>query len=153
LRFIDPLGLKQCKGNARVLQGNSDLIGKCGGFDTGPSQPDKYKVTKDSAAVIPSQFGLTKATMRPYIDQISGVLDDGTKFTGTRDVINNISIPGLKTASQVQSYIINREETNAGGQSLLILELPGADQDLGVQGVTLTIPDALQCPDGTQEVK
>jgi hypothetical protein len=142
--------LKQCKGNARVLKGNKDLIGKCGGFDTGPSQPDKYKVTKESTAVIPSQFGLTKATMRPYIDQISGVLDDGTTFTGARDIMNHDAIPG--TISQVQAHIINREQAKVGGQPLLILELPGADKDLGIQGVTLTIPDELQCPHGTEEV-
>jgi RHS repeat-associated protein len=155
LRFIDPLGLKQCKGTARVFQGNKDLIGTCGGFDTGPSQPDKYKVTKDSTAAIPSQYGLTKATMRPYIDQISGTLDDGTTFSGVRDVFDDADYRKahkLASTAQYQQTVITREEAKSG-QDLLILELPGADKDLGVQGVTLTVPDDLQCPHGTSEIK
>jgi len=152
--WIDPWGLKQCKGNARIFQGNSNLIDKCGGFDTGPSQPDKYKITKESTAVIPSQFGLTKATMRPYIDQISGTLDDGTTFTGARDIFDDATFRkqnNLKTTAAYQQFVINREETNAGAGDLLILELPGASKDLGVQGVTLTIPDDIECPHGTSE--
>lgn len=32
----------------------------------------------------------------------------------------------------------------------LILELPGAPGDLGIQDVEITIPDSMECPEGTK---
>ena len=69
---VDPFGLCVCRGKARVYKGNAALIGRGGGFDTHPSDLSKYAITDDSAAVIPSQFGMTKAQMRSYVNKISG---------------------------------------------------------------------------------
>ncbi|TDR39708.1 RHS repeat-associated protein [Tahibacter aquaticus] len=148
---VDPLGLKECVGTARVLKGNSRHIGKGGGFDTGPSNLERYGITNDAAVVIPNQFGLTKSAMRPYIDQISGVFADGTSFGRVRDVMDDKATRdsmGLST-TQFQQHLIDREKLKNGGKDLLVLELPGAAKDGGIQGVTLTIPDELECPCGT----
>ncbi|MBY7518316.1 hypothetical protein K7A38_20545 [Escherichia fergusonii] len=82
LMYLDPLGLKECIGSARVLQGNSRLVGKCGGYNTRPSNLDKYGVTTDSTAIIPSQWGFRdKPSARNKINSISGKLKaDGTQL-------------------------------------------------------------------------
>ena len=148
---VDPLGLKECVGTARVLQGNSRHIGRGGGFDTGPSNLDLYGITQDAAVVIPRQFGLTKSAMRPYINQISGVFADGTSFGRVRDVMDDKATRDKlgMTTGEFQQHLIDREKLKNGGKDLLVLELPGAAKDGGIQGVTLTIPDAMECPCGT----
>lgn len=141
-----------CKGKARVFQGNAALIGKGGGFNTSPPNLDKFGVTKESAAIIPSQFGLTKAQMRPIIGQISGSLGNGTKFSGVRDIMDDEATRrslGMNT-SQFQQHLISRESMAAGGMRLLLLELPGIGKDLGIQDVTIDMPDGYACPEGTQ---
>ena len=149
---IDPLGLCECKGKARVYQGNSALVGKGGGFDTGPSNLSLYAVTNTSAAVIPSQFGLTKPTMRPIINQISGTLGNGTTFNSVRDIMDDQGTRqslGMTTA-QFQQHLISRESAAAGGIPILMLELPGISGDMGVQDVTINMPDGYACPEGTK---
>ncbi|MFC4158754.1 RHS repeat-associated core domain-containing protein [Chitinimonas lacunae] len=150
LNFIDPLGLRECVGTARVLKGNSRHIGHGGGFNTNPSNLERYGITADSAVVIPKQFNLTKPQMRGYLDQISGVLGDGTTFGRVRDIMDDQNVrreKGLASTSQFHDYLIEREKVN--GKEVLMLELPGATKDLGIQPVTLTIPDELSCPCGT----
>jgi len=146
----DPYGLCECKGRARVFQGNSNLIGKGGGFNTNPSNIGSYGVTSDSAAVIPAQFGLSKSEMRPIINQISGSLGNGTTFGRVRDIMDDAGSRNRlnMTTSQFQQHLINRE--SGGGSPLLMLELPGASKDLGIQDVTINMPDGYACPQGTK---
>ena len=140
---IDPLGLKSCTGSARVLQGNSRLIGKGGGYDTGPSNLEEYGVTKDSAAIIPSQWGLgNKKDARKKINKISGKLASGTEFTCVRDILDDKALRDKGVDPQKKLM-----DANPGK---LVLELPGIDKDQGIQDVTLDIPDDMDCPDGTK---
>ncbi len=152
LRAFDPFGLCQCKGKARVFQGNSALIGRGGGFNTNPPNLSQYAVTSDSTAVIPSQFGLTKAAMRPIVNQINGSLADGTAIGRVRDVMDDAPTRRSlnMTTLQFQQHLIDRESTANGGVRLLMLELPGASRDLGVQDVTINMPDGYPCPEGTE---
>ncbi len=140
---IDPLGLqaasascdekKKCVGNARVLQGNADLIGKQGGFPG-------VTVAAGSAAVITSQWG-GKGRLRSFLQQIGGTAG-GTSFSGITDVIGGESpIPGMNVRDALQAL-------NPG---LLILELPSLPSDLGVVNVELTVPASISCPAGTVE--
>lgn len=119
--FIDPVGLCKCRGTARVFQGNAALIGKGGGFDTNPSNLQKYGVTGSSAAVIPSQFGLSKSEMRAIVNQISGGFEDGTTFVFARDIMDDA--PSRRrlgmTTSQFQQHLIQREMKANGGNPLL----------------------------------
>lgn len=150
---VDPLGLCTCSGRARVLQGNGDLIGKGGGFNGSPSDLGHYGITGDSAAVIPSQFGMTKTEMRPIIDQISGTLDGGYGFGRVRDVVDDDRTKkrfDLKTTAGVQQYIMDRETAKNGGTPILILELQGIPRDLGITNVILDLPDGSKCPTGLQ---
>jgi RHS repeat-associated protein len=137
--ITDPTGLKICVGKARVLQGNAATIGKPGGFST---PKHSVPVTKSSAAVIPSQWGVDKAGLRPYLADISGKFSGGKSFTGLSDVIGGKSPdPNVNVRKYLQDH-------NPGN---LILELPGLDQDLGTLDVELTVPDGLPCPAGTVE--
>jgi RHS repeat-associated protein len=150
LEYFDPFGLCQCKGKARVFQGNSNLIGKGGGFNTNPSNIEKYGVTADSAAVIPSQFGLTKVEMRPIVNQISGQLSNGETFGRVRDIMDDKPTRtslGM-TTTQFQQHLIKRESGN--GPPVLLLELPGISGDRGILDVTIEMPDGYACPTGTQ---
>jgi hypothetical protein len=108
----------------------------------GPSVP----VTASGAAIIPSQFG-GKGTLRPYLNQISGVFPNvNASFQGVVDVIGGAPPPGFPANSNVRTDLIT---LNPGK---LILELPAASQDYGTTAVTLTIPAALKCPAGTTQV-
>jgi RHS repeat-associated protein len=148
----DPSGFCVCQGRARVLQGNAKKIGDPGGFDTDPPNPKLYDVTADSAAVIPSQFGMTKPGMRPYVNQISGTLGNGESFNDVRDVVDNYSTRKENgwSVAQFQQHVIDREEAKDPGEDLLILELPGIPKDPGIQDVTLNLPDNFTCPHGTK---
>jgi hypothetical protein len=128
------------------------LIGKGGGFNGSPSNIASYGVTADSAAVVPSQFGLNKREMRPYLDKISGTLSDGTTFGRVRDIMDDAKtrIALNMTTSQFQQHLISREAAANGGVPLLLLELPGINRDPGVLGVTINVPDGVSCPTGTK---
>ena len=129
----------KCSGNARVLQGNPNTIGKPGGF-SGPSVGN-FPVTANGAAVIPSQWAADKSALRPFINQVSGVFPNvNVSFQGLVDTIGSTTIPN------VQSYLMNKFPGD------LIVELPGATQDYGVTAVTVTAPSALGCPAGTVQV-
>ena len=152
ISWNDPFGLGTCTGQARVYQGNSALIGKGGGFNGSPSNIASYGVTADSAAVVPSQFGLNKREMRPYLDKISGTLSDGTTFGRVRDIMDDAKTRRAlnMTTSQFQQHLISREAAANGGVPLLLLELPGINRDPGVLGVTINVPDGVSCPTGTK---
>jgi RHS repeat-associated protein len=136
----DQSGTRTCTGSARILQGNSAQIGHPGGFSGDTVGP--VNVTADGAAVIPRQWG-GRAVLRPNLGQISGTFPGGS-FTGVVDTIGGASPqPGVP----VQDALMN---LNPGR---LIIELPGATEDQGVQDVTLTIPATMACPAGTTEVK
>lgn len=150
LLSIDPVvapnnGTVKCSGSARVLQGNSATIGHPGGF-SGPSVGN-FPVTANGAAVIPSQWGPSKAFLRPYLNQISGVFPNvNYSFTGIVDVMGGAPPPGFPANSNVQTDLM---QLNPGK---LILELPGAPQDFGTTAVTITAPSAVGCPAGTVQV-
>jgi RHS repeat-associated protein len=154
LNAYDPLGLcKRCDVMARVLQGNSRLLGKGGAFNGSPPDLKKYGVTADSAAIIPSQFGLTKLQIKPIIEQISGTLEDGSKFkfNHIRDQIDNRAtrLAHNWDVSQFQDKVIRDARAKNGGRDTFVLELPGIPRDLGIARVTLTVPDNVSCPEGT----
>ncbi len=138
-------GTVKCSGSARVLQGNAATIGSPGGF-SGPSVGN-FPVTANGAAVIPSQWGPSKAFLRPYLNQISGVFPSvNYSFTGIVDVMGGAPPPGFPANSNVQTDLM---QLNPGD---LILELPGAPRDFGTTGVTITAPSAVGCPAGTVQV-
>ncbi|RJT43194.1 RHS repeat-associated core domain-containing protein [Rahnella woolbedingensis] len=139
----DPTGLKTCSGSARILLGNSRLIGKGGGYNTEPTNPDLYNVTKDSAAIIPSQWGLkNKKESRKVINNISGKIANGTTFSCVRDIVDDLNL--RKKGIDPQKKLMDKYPGN------LILELPGASGDLGIQDVDVIVPEGMDCPEGTK---
>jgi hypothetical protein len=141
LSYFDPDGLcgtKTCIGKARILKGNAKLIGKQGAFPN-------TSIASNTAAVIPGQFGFPAAAqMAPYISQITGSTSNGLVINGVSDVIGGKSpTPGVPVRDALQQIY----------PGLLILELPSAATDPGVVDITLTIPDALNCPTGLVEKK
>ena len=121
---------KPCDVKARVLQGNPATIGKQGGFPG-------VKVAAGSAAVIPSQFGLTKTELQPFIGSISAYSSGQLLFNGITEVIGGKSpIPGTNVRDALQKLNPGR----------MIFELPSAKSDLGVQNVTLFLPPQIPCP-------
>ncbi|MGH9326726.1 MAG: hypothetical protein ACRD2B_08600 [Terriglobia bacterium] len=138
-------GTVKCSGSARVLQGNSATIGHPGGF-SGPSVGN-FPVTANGAAVIPSQWGPSKAFLRPFLNQTSGVFPNvNYSFTGIVDVMGGAPPPGFPPGSNVQTDLM---QLNPGK---LILELPGSSQDFGTTAVTIATPSAVGCPAGTVQV-
>ncbi len=138
-------GTVKCSGSARVLQGNSATIGHPGGFSG--SSVGNFPVTANGAAVIPSQWGPSKAFLRPYLNQISGVFPSvNYSFTGIVDVMGGAPPTGFPANSNVQTDLM---QLNPGK---LILELPGAPQDFETTAVTITAPSAVGCPAGTVQV-
>jgi hypothetical protein len=127
---------KNCAGTARVLQGNAATIGKPGGFSG--TTVGNIPITATGAAIITSQWASSKADLRPYLSQISGVFSNvNASFNGIVDVIGAKTgqVPaGFPPDSNVQQDLMT---LNPG---MLILELPGATKDYGVTAVTLTIP-------------
>jgi hypothetical protein len=109
---------------ARVLKGNKRLIGKSGAFNGMPSNLKQFGVTADSAAIIPSQFGLTKTQMKPVIEQISGELMNGTKFKFARvgDVIDdrNIRRGNSWNVQQFQEHVMSDARKANGGQPTFV---------------------------------
>jgi hypothetical protein len=104
-----------------------------------------HRYNKLSAAVITEQFGLDKAGITPYLDQISGYINGVQVFNNIADrVDNNVSpVPGESAAQALQDLY----------PGLFILELPGIKRDQGIQNIELHIPSGLTCPTGTVEVK
>jgi RHS repeat-associated protein len=135
-------GIEQCGGSARVLQGNAATIGSPGGFSG--SSVGNFPVTANGAAIIPSQWGMGKAALRPFINQISGVFPNvNASFQGLVDIVGGTPPPGF-TIVQTGLMTLNPGK--------LIVELPGASQDYGVTAVTLTVPSGVGCPAGTVQV-
>ena len=136
-----PQKTKTCSGRARGLQGNSNLYGREGAFAGVTVQPR-------TAAIIPSQFGLTKSQLRPYLGRITGALAGYvnsklrvTSFVGISDVIGGESpIPGIPVRDALQQLY--------PGQ--FIVEIPGG-VDVGANAVVVlkNYPAELSCPVGT----
>jgi hypothetical protein len=111
---------------ARVVKGRTDWLAKnkIGAFG---------RITEDTAAMEPAQFGLTKAGLRPYVGEISGSLEDGTPlFSGVSDRIN-------------ASGFVKLQSLNPGR---LIVEIPSLHSDLAVVDIKLTMPEGVRTPVG-----
>lgn len=135
---VDPLGLCECTGTARVLQGNASTIGNPGGFST-PNNP--VNVATGTAAVIPSQFTGGKSWLKSNRGSISGSSNGVTLFSGVSEVIGGRSpIPGTNVRDALMQMYPGD----------LIVELPSAPKDMGVVPITLNLPDGSTCPQGTQ---
>ena len=131
---------KKCIGQARVLKGNADLIGKEGAFPG-------VEIDDDSAAVIPSQWG-GKRVLSSHLDEISGVIGDGkASFSNVADVVGGDPPKGYKgwPVREALMHLTNYDK--------LIIELPGLSKDLGVQQITITVPASMNCPDCTRQVR
>jgi len=135
---VDPWGLRTCTGNARVLQGNLNHIGRNGGL-SGSTTP--IAINGTSAAVIPNQWG-GRPTLRNNHDNISATTSTGTVlFDNTADVIGGQS---PDPSMNVRDWLTKNNPGN------LIIELPGG-QDLGTIPITVTVPDDMSCPSGTTD--
>jgi len=145
LNLVDPYGLKdsdckkkKCVGKARIREGNRRFQrkNKRGAFGIG---------VRDGLAVIPSQWGWSgKSETRPYLNEISGTLSDGTPlFDKITDIQDNSA---FGTTAQAQRRIIKE----SGGH--LVLEIYG-QSDLDVQDVIIYVPSGVSCPFGTKEAK
>ncbi|MGV8074546.1 MAG: SpvB/TcaC N-terminal domain-containing protein [Syntrophobacteraceae bacterium] len=125
---------QECTGEARVLKGNSETIGKEGAWPG-------VKIQEDSAAIAYEQFGMTKGELRPILGEISGNIGDGkATFSNVADVIGGKSpIPNINVRAALQLL-------NPGK---FIIEIPSLAVDLGTQPIILTIPKGVNCPAGT----
>lgn len=99
------------------------------------------------AAVIPAQFGLSDngAGIAPYAADISGEvfgLNGPASFSSVGDVIGGASpIQGMKVRPALQQLY----------PGLLDVEIYGApDQGTNAALVTITVPQSLGCPVGTE---
>ncbi|MHB8425415.1 MAG: RHS repeat-associated core domain-containing protein [Gammaproteobacteria bacterium] len=150
LRYRDPLGLnsfglahdcgtKICFGFARALQGNSDFLGHTGAYPN-------IKITANSAAAIPQQFGFKSSrAFAPYAGNVSGYIGGSSPMdiNAISDTIGGQSpIPGMNVRDALQTLY----------PGLLILELPGAKRDLGIVPVILSVPAGVPCPTGTTDI-
>jgi hypothetical protein len=134
-----------CSGSARVLRGNPTLIGQSGAFSA-PYAGTVY-VTHGSAAIIPSQWASTRASLRPFVSQITGAFPlINAGFEGVSDIIGGAPPAGFRPNSNVQADLMMLYPGH------LILELPGAPHDYGITTVVLRIPTTLSCPVGTTEI-
>jgi hypothetical protein len=118
----------------RILQGNSNRFGQPGGFSGNKVIP----VTSGSAAIILSEFGMTKSQLRPFLEQISGTVNGQPLFNGVTDIIDNSvsPVPGMTTQQALQSL----------NPRSIILEVPGLPQDRGTQPVVISAPSGVNCP-------
>ncbi len=134
-----------CVGNARILQGNAKHIStdqktRYGAFG------EKVKITTSSVAIDPVQFGGRdvhegKKIVRPHLGDISGYVDGKLIFDNVADVIGGKTpIPGMNVRDALRHL----------NPDTLILELPGAKEDLGIVPIELSVPCALNCPFGTK---
>jgi RHS repeat-associated protein len=135
----DPLGLKTCTGKARVLKGNPRTIGKTGGL--------YVPVQSGTAAVDPAQWG-GKSNLRKNRTNISGSFVDSSgasvSFNGISDVIGGTPPPGY---DNIRDFLKSKYPDS------LLIELPSGAKDYGTVNITLEIPDSMNCPQGTTEVK
>ena len=129
----DPDKPNRCAGPARVLKGNQRTVWKQGGFPG-------VLVAPGSGVIIPSQFGMTKGALAPYIGGISGTFPSGFPlFNGVTDVIGGESpIPGVGVRQALQDIYPDQ----------FIVELPTGD-DLGTIPVIISVPAGVSCPTGT----
>ena len=131
-----------CTGPARVLQGNAATIGHPGGFSG--TSAGNILITASGAAIIPEQWGGSKAALRPYLNEISGFFPDvNVSFKGVVDVVGGQS--PCPNDANVRSCLMSMYPDT------LIIELPGAAKDYGSTNVVLTLPIEVDCPKNTHE--
>ena len=123
-----------CVGNARILLGNANHIGKDGGFG------EEAVIDEGSVAIDPAQFG-GKGKVRPHLKDISGYVDGEAIFDNVADVVGG--------DSPISDMNV-REALKLLNPNTLILELPGGEEDMGVVPIELRVPCALSCPSGTE---
>lgn len=122
---------------ARIMRGNRNNIGSLDG-GWGPQHP----VTAAGAAVDPAQWG-GKAALRPYLDQISGVLADGIPlFQGVSEVVGG-NAETIKGKTYDAAHV--RDGIKAAYPGQLLLEIPNQN-DMGTKMVVLRVPRDLNCP-------
>ena len=126
-----------CRGPARILEGNTGLIGRTGAF--GPDMPVRY----GSAAIIPRQF-TGKFLVGPVLRYIGygafGVTDSGQWFAGFTDAVGH---------AELGSTFVAQERIMARDAGRLIVEIVGGHDEL--TNVNLTIPKTtFGCPDNTR---
>jgi hypothetical protein len=126
---------KTCNASARVLQGNPATVGLQGGIPG-------VKVQAGSAAVVPSEFGVSNgAGLAPYALQISGYFPGtGVSFQGVTDVIGAAPSQVPLGFSNIRQYL----EFENPGQ--IIIELPtGNDLGPNVPAI-ITVRAGAPCP-------
>jgi RHS repeat-associated protein len=125
-----------CRGPARILTGNPNFVGRTGAF--------RWRITNESVAIIPRQFGATTPYASPFLHDrgrsIWGVTATGQWFFGVSDVVAHRA---LGTAREVQ----DRHMRNNPGR--LILEIMGARDEFTT--VTVFMPGGF-CPSHTVPV-
>jgi RHS repeat-associated protein len=132
----NPNSTRVCAGTARVLSGNTRLVGRQGAFPG-------VRVALGTAAIDPRQFGgRSTSQIRPYIGQISGSVGGRRLFTGVTDVIGGTSpIRGMNV----------RDALNVLFPGQVHVEVVGSP-DLGTNvSISLNVPEALACPTGTAQ--
>jgi RHS repeat-associated protein len=145
VKYIDPSGhtsrdacSKKCTGRARILGGNSNTIGRPGGF-SGDTVGD-ILVEAGTAAIDTAQWG-GKGVIRPIRNSIYGELArGGGLFHGISDVIGSDEVANV------------RQELKDRYPGTLLLELISGS-DMGVQDVAIFVPLTLSCPQNTVERK
>ncbi|MBV8685757.1 MAG: RHS repeat-associated core domain-containing protein [Alphaproteobacteria bacterium] len=136
---IPPVYL-MCSGPARVLKGNTNLVGRIGGFGSGVT------VRLGSAAVIPRQFTgeyLAGPRMRTIGRGAFGWTASGQAFAGFTDTIDHNDL--APTARAAQDIIMSRNPDR------LIIEIVGGKRD-EFTNVTMMIPATPSgCPAHTSQ--
>ena len=128
----------RCAGKARVVGPGKLTNGRPGGAFN-------VVVSAGTAAIVPSQFGLTKSQLSPFISQIEGFIGTNAKsptFIGVTDVIG----PPAGQANLLAKF-----------PGLFVVELEGGS-DMNIQHIVLRIPEGLStqmsggCPTGTSQI-
>jgi hypothetical protein len=136
--------LQTCQGSA---QGGARGIGNTGALVGNQGAINGVTVQLGDAAVIPSQFGLPDngAAIAPYAADISGEtfgLNGPVSFSRVGDVIGGTSpFPGMNVRDFYQQRYPGMLDVEIYG---------GPDQGTNAALVTITVPQSLGCPVGTE---
>jgi RHS repeat-associated protein len=139
IRRLIPTLLLMCRGPARILQGNTDFVGRTGAF--GADMP----IRLGSAAIIPRQF-TDQPGVGPVLKSIGrtvfGWTDTGQSFFGFTDAIDEDRL--ASTAIAAQNIIMERDADR------LIVEIVGGRDEL--TNITLVIAADMGCPNFTNQI-
>jgi hypothetical protein len=143
-----PPSTESCYSDIYVGLGNKNLIGSNKGAF--PHGRDGYggPISKDSAAIFPSQFGKAVGDMRPIVDHISGTIFMGPKtnifvtFNSVRDTIGQRDIQDPVTKKWYHSQPRETERIiKARHPGTIVIELPGLQSYPGYRMGTNTTPE------------